>query len=105
MESTKRVRALFRQNLPLFNALGDPIRQQLLLAMISGEQKSVGELTRGTKLSRPTVSFHLRVLKEAGIIASKKQGRNVYYYPRTGHYFDTMRELVYEVERITKEGR
>lgn len=103
MDKIAHIRDLFTETLPLFNALGDPVRQQLLLAMISHEQQTVGELTAGTNLSRPTVSFHLKVLREAGIITSRKEGRNVYYYPRTGDYFQAIRDLVHEVDKITNE--
>lgn len=103
MGDAVKIRRLFRQSLPLFSALGDPVRQQLLLAMMSGEEKTVTELTAGTSLSRPTVSFHLKVLKEAGIIISHKRGRNRYYYPRTGRYFHVMKELVDEVDKVLQK--
>ena len=90
----------------MFNALGDPVRQQLLMTMMQGEPKTVRALTAGTNLSRPTVSFHLKVLKEAGIVTDYKEGRNNYYYPKPGKYLDVMRDLINEVDDVMKkEGR
>ena len=55
----------------LFAALGDQVRQQILLALTHSTVPGmrVGEITAKTKLSRPAVSHHIRILKNAGIIA------------------------------------
>lgn len=94
---------LFRQSLPLFNALGQPIRQQLMLLMMEGQQKSVAELTSHTSLSRPTVSHHLKVLRDAHILAKTKEGRKTFYYPQMGDYFEPIKELVETVVTITNQ--
>jgi ArsR family transcriptional regulator len=62
-------------------ALGDPIRLQLvdLLRKHAGEV-CVCELVPLFDLSQPTVSHHLKVLREAGIVGSKRQGVWAYYY-------------------------
>jgi ArsR family transcriptional regulator, arsenate/arsenite/antimonite-responsive transcriptional repressor len=66
-------------------ALGDPIRVQLLdvLRRHAG-QVCVCELVPLFDVSQPTVSHHLRVLREAGLIASEKRGLWVYYYVLPG---------------------
>lgn len=94
MDRSTHARALFKKLLPLFNALGDPIRQDLYITMMDGKPRSVGELTRGTHLSRPTVSFHLKVLREAQLIKSKKQGRNVFHTVWHARYADEMQQLI-----------
>ena len=40
----------------------------------------VGEITQATNLSRPTVSHHIRVLKEAGVVKVRREGTKNYYY-------------------------
>jgi ArsR family transcriptional regulator, arsenate/arsenite/antimonite-responsive transcriptional repressor len=62
-------------------ALGDPIRIQLVdvLRMHAGEV-CVCELVPLFDLSQPTVSHHLKVLREAGIVSSERRGLWAYYY-------------------------
>ncbi len=103
MTDVKKMQRLFTESLPLFNALGDPIRQQLLLLMMEGCRKSVAELASYTSLSRPTVSHHLKILKEAHILTETKEGRKTYYYPQMGKYFEPMKELVDTVADITNQ--
>jgi ArsR family transcriptional regulator len=63
------------------NALGDPIRLQLVdvLRQHAGEV-CVCELVPLFDLSQPTVSHHLKVLREAGIVGSERRGLWAYYY-------------------------
>lgn len=58
-------------------AIGDETRQAILLALMETECQTglrVGEITKQTHLSRPAVSHHLRILREAGIILMRKEG-------------------------------
>src|SRR5688572_24318404 len=66
-------------------ALGDPIRIQLVdvLRRHAGEV-CVCELVPLFDLSQPTVSHHLKVLREAGIVASERRGLWAYYYVNAG---------------------
>lgn len=65
------------------NALGDANRQHLILEMVqigNCNGVRVGEITERTHLSRPAVSHHLRILKEAGLIKMRREGTRNYYY-------------------------
>jgi DNA-binding transcriptional ArsR family regulator len=63
----------------LFAALADPTRRQVFERLQSGG-RSVGELARGLPVSRPAVSQHLKVLKQAGLVGDRAEGtRRVYY--------------------------
>ena len=67
----------------ILTALGDANRQHLILQMMaSGECNGVrvGQITEKTNLSRPAVSHHLRILKDAGIIKMRREGTKNYYY-------------------------
>lgn len=68
---------------PLFSALGDETRQRIFLTLLKSEQMGlrVGELTERTHLSRPAVSHHLRILREAGAVSLHREGTRNYYYP------------------------
>ena len=102
MKDIKRIRELFEESLPVFNAMGDPIRQRLIMLMMEGKRKSVAELAQQTSLSRPTISHHLKVLKEAHIVASEKVGTKIYYCPQMGDYIKPIAELVNLVATIEK---
>ncbi len=62
----------------LLRALADPIRLQVIEALAGGE-RCVCELTAELGLAQSKLSFHLRVLKEAGVLSDRQSGRWVYY--------------------------
>ncbi len=84
----------------MLTAIGDETRQQLLMIMMtlpcSGSR--VIEIAEKTHLSRPAVSHHMQILKDAGIVESRKEGKNIYYYlaPDGGQ----MDELLHLVEAV-----
>ena len=65
----------------VFKALGDPVRLRLLslIGAHQGGEVCVCELTDAFNLTQPTISHHLKVLREAGIITSERRGTWVYY--------------------------
>lgn len=61
-----------------FAALADPTRRQVLERLARGP-RAVGEIAQGLTVSRPAVSQHLKVLKEAGLVVDRAEGtRRVY---------------------------
>ncbi len=64
-----------------FKALGDPVRLRLLsmIASHEGGEACVCELTVGFEVSGPTISHHLKVLREAGLIDGERRGTWIYY--------------------------
>ncbi|WP_069811294.1 ArsR/SmtB family transcription factor [Streptomyces sp. TP-A0874] len=65
----------------VFKALGDPVRLRLLsmIASRAGGEICVCDLTPAFELSQPTISHHLKLLKQAGLIDSERRGTWVYY--------------------------
>ncbi|MFF1285188.1 ArsR/SmtB family transcription factor [Streptomyces sp. NPDC058299] len=65
----------------VFKALGDPVRLRLLslIASRAGGEVCVCDLTPAFDLSQPTISHHLKLLKQAGLIGSERRGTWVYY--------------------------
>jgi DNA-binding transcriptional ArsR family regulator len=59
-------------------ALGDPTRRTVFELLREGP-RSVGDLARGLPVSRPAVSQHLRVLKQAGLVRERREGTRNYY--------------------------
>lgn len=64
----------------VFSALGDPTRQKILLLFDAGEELSIKQITETIALSRTAVVHHITVLNQAGILHSRKQGREVFYH-------------------------
>jgi len=61
-----------------FRALGDETRLRILEVLVSGEC-SVSELTASVAVGQSLMSHHLRILREAGLVADRRRGRWVYY--------------------------
>ncbi|GHJ36939.1 helix-turn-helix transcriptional regulator [Streptomyces sp. TS71-3] len=68
----------------VFKALGDPVRLRLLsmIASQAGGEVCVCDLTAPFDLSQPTISHHLKLLRQAGLIDCERRGTWVYYWLR-----------------------
>jgi ArsR family transcriptional regulator len=66
----------------MFKALGDPVRLRLLsrVASHAGGEACVCDLSVGFELSQPTISHHLKVLRETGLLECERRGTWVYYW-------------------------
>ena len=65
-----------------FRALADPTRREILRLLRSGE-KTAGELAASFAMSKPSLSHHFAVLKQADLIASRREGQQIIYYLNT----------------------
>jgi DNA-binding transcriptional ArsR family regulator len=65
-----------------FKALADPTRREILRLLRSGE-KTAGELAMHFDMSKPSMSHHFAVLRQADLISSRRQGQQIYYYLNT----------------------
>lgn len=66
----------------MFKALGDPVRLRLMSMIASTDELTVCDLTGEFDLSGPTISHHLRVLRESGLVDSERRATWVYYRVR-----------------------
>jgi len=62
----------------VFKALSDPTRREILRILSHGE-KTAGELAGGFDMTKPSMSHHFAVLKEAGLITSRREGQQIWY--------------------------
>ncbi len=62
----------------VFKALADPTRRHVL-ELLRGQDMSAGELAEHFNFSKPTMSAHFSVLKEAGLVEAEKQGKQIIY--------------------------
>jgi DNA-binding transcriptional ArsR family regulator len=69
----------FRACESLFHAMGDPARQQIVLLLAEHERLNVNQITDLMHLSRPSISHHLKVLKDAGMVSIARESRENFY--------------------------
>lgn len=95
-QNAQALQAKFDECRLLLTAIGDDVRQNILVILMQSTCKEglrVGEITAGTHLSRPAVSHHLKVMKDAGIVRMRKQGTMTFYHVNV-QAFAPLRELV-----------
>lgn len=79
----------------VFKALGDPTRVRLisLIAAADGAEACICDLTGPVGLSQPTVSHHMKLLVEAGLVTREQRGKWA-YYSLAADAFDALRQAV-----------
>jgi DNA-binding transcriptional ArsR family regulator len=68
----------------LFRTLADPTRRAIFERLCREGEQTVGALTERAGVSQPAVSKHLAVLKQAGLVRDRHQGRQTHYSPQLG---------------------
>ena len=66
----------------LFRSLADPTRRAIFERLCRDGEQTVGALTARSGVSQPAVSKHLGVLKEAGLVRDRREGRETHYSPQ-----------------------
>lgn len=92
------VRDSFAACVPVFHALGDPFRQQIVMLLAEHERLNVTALAERITLSRPAISHHLKVLKNAGLVAIDRVSRENHYRLTVEHGLAQLRRLVEQAE-------
>ncbi|MCM1321480.1 MAG: metalloregulator ArsR/SmtB family transcription factor [Bacteroides sp.] len=93
--------------IPVFQAMSDSERLLILLKLFyaGAHGKNVTELSGKTRLSRPAVSHHLKVLKAAKIIESRKEGTQIYYTLNSAEKLSVVEDLLKKLqERLEAIG-
>jgi DNA-binding transcriptional ArsR family regulator len=65
-------------NSDIFNAVAEPQRRAIL-EFIAGDERSVTEIVDALELAQPSVSKHLRVLRDVGLVRARRDGRQILY--------------------------
>jgi DNA-binding transcriptional ArsR family regulator len=96
----------------LFRALADPTRRAVL-GRLAEHEMSVGAITAAFELSQPTISQHLGVLRSAGLVTERREGRFAYYradpdglqplFDWLAHYQQFWRDAVVRLDALLKE--
>jgi DNA-binding transcriptional ArsR family regulator len=85
----------------VFKALGDPIRWSIVQQMAEVDELACITLEDTLPISKPTISYHTKILTQAGLVDVRKQGRNFFYTLRR----DVLRELMDDVWLLAPEPR
>ncbi len=84
----------------VFTALGDEHRQRILLLFEQGERLNVGQIAEVSTLSRSTVSHHLKILREAEVLASEKIGKEVWFWINGAYLKEVLGNVLSYVDNI-----
>ena len=97
----------------VMRALADPTRRAVFERIAGCEEINVADLTRASGVTQGAVSQHLKSLKQAGLVAERPQGRNVFYRAKPeglaplfdwlGHYDAFWRERFANLRTLLKE--
>lgn len=90
---------------PYMTTLSDPVRQKILFILTEAgtEGMDVQDITAKTHLSRPAISHHLRILKDAKIIISHKKGTQVYYFIYVRKALEKLMDLFKTIEDLVSK--
>lgn len=88
-------------------AIGDETRQNIIITLLQNESLGmrVGEITEKTHLSRPAVSHHLQILRDAKIIAMRSKGTMNYYYMNANETeWNKLAKLINHVNEVIQKA-
>ena len=106
-EDIDQLASEFEQCQKILVALGDENRQHMILEMMKMGNCSgvrVNEITEKTHLSRPAVSHHLQILKDAGILKMRREAtKNYYYFDPDMKSFELLIGILQKAISITRE--
>ncbi len=88
----------FRACAPVFNALGDQFRQDIVMLLAQDERLNVNQIAERMPLSRPAISHHLKVLMQAGLISLERVSRENFYSLSLDTALADLRKLVEQAE-------
>lgn len=81
----------------VFKLLGDPTRLAILISCLDDE-RSVGQIAEETQASQSLVSHHLRLLRGARLVKSRRDGRQMFYKVHDHHISCTIRDMVTHIQ-------
>jgi ArsR family transcriptional regulator, arsenate/arsenite/antimonite-responsive transcriptional repressor len=92
------VLASFRASAPIFSALGDAFRQDIVMLLAQQERLNVNQIAERMPLSRPAISHHLKVLLTAGLVQMERVSRENFYTLSVDNALATLRLFVEQAE-------
>ena len=105
-DQLNRIKEDFINSQKVLQAIGDETRQSILLVLMGTECQTglrVGEITEQTHLSRPAVSHHLKILREAGVILMRKEGTMNFYFINIRTKIGLLKNLVTDIDKFLED--
>ena len=104
-EEIKKTLKTFNSCVPFFIAMSDEYRQKLIMDIAEAGKDgiNVSNLSAKSNLSRPAISHHLKVLKDANLIKPLKIGTQIFYQLNLKDNFRTINELIKSMEAILEK--
>jgi ArsR family transcriptional regulator, arsenate/arsenite/antimonite-responsive transcriptional repressor len=87
-----------------FKAIADPVRREIL-HLLSEQMMAAGELAEHFPIGKPTLSHHLKVLREADLISSEREGTTIRYAINTTVVQDVMAWAMALIEPVKRSGK
>ncbi|GBF76046.1 transcriptional regulator [Paenibacillus sp. 598K] len=104
LDKKQALMAEIKQASSLFKAMADPVRQDILMMFMLHKRMNVAEVVEKASLSRPAISHHLRIMKQAGLLSSVKEKTEVYYNLELGDsVVNQLRTIVQLAEQILED--
>ena len=85
----------------LFTGVGDPMRLEIIFLLSEHDRLNVGEIAANFHLSRPAISHHLKVLKDARVLKSEKSAQEVYYWLDVASLSERLRAVLTILEECS----
>ncbi len=98
MDETETTKTIYKLHAELCKTLADPTRLEIL-DLLRDNEKSVGELATQTKARQATISQHLAVLRQRGVVLTRKSGATIYYRiknPKITEASDIIKTVLFE---------
>lgn len=105
IEKIDSIRRKFNTCNKYLSTLADTVRQEILLILAESgtDGMDVQDITARTHLSRPAISHHLKILKDAEMIISHKKGTQVYYFIYIQKPLEDIKDLLTTVENLVSD--
>jgi ArsR family transcriptional regulator, arsenate/arsenite/antimonite-responsive transcriptional repressor len=87
----------------VFRALADPTRREIL-RLLDGGEKTAGELSAQFSISAASMSYHFNLLRQADLIAARREGQQILYSLNTTVFQDVVRLLLDIAPKAAKTG-
>lgn len=97
-KNTAVVLEQFKLTTPIFQALGDVNRQQIIMMLLENKSLNVSQITEKMGISRPAVSHHLKILKQAELIAADRNGKEIFYTVSAREFLKQIKDLIIAIE-------
>ncbi|MBD3921944.1 winged helix-turn-helix transcriptional regulator [Paenibacillus sp. PR3] len=85
---------------PIFLALADPVRQDIIMMLTKHESLNVAQIVERSPMSRSAISHHLKILKQASLLTSTKKATEIYYSLDIEHPVALLKAFLATTEQI-----